>query len=560
MADGAAALDPSSCKLGLRSHERRWVSQGWLGFPFARHPRVGYGPAPGCGLARPRARGSWERNMTRASVAMTSELDRRANHHLMRADGQEDVCLATYAPSAGDLRTTALINDLVLPAAGEREVHGNASFSGKYVVRAASQAAAQGLGIALIHSHPEGVGWQGMSPPDHDTEKSYSRVAETITGHPLVGMTLAGDGTWSARSWRGDRDCQEAESIRVVGTTLRVAWNDKVRKSPPPTSAQVRTVSAWGEAAQADLARLRVLVVGAGTVGIDLAIRLVQAGLQDVSVMDYDTVEVVNLDRLITATPLDAALYRSKTQIALRAMRAAATAASPLLTGHDLSVCEPQGLQAALDYDVIFSCVDRPWPRAVLNQLPYSDLIPVIDGGLAVEPFHDRGLRNATWRAHVVTPGRPCLQCNGQIDGAQVSRDRAGLFDDATYIKNAGLVAPSRENVSLLVPAVTASMLGQFVSLVIAPGGIGVPDPLRFSLSTHTLQHLAVESLAGCSYEQMAGAGDRRASLSRQHAEADDARQWRAAKARSAHVRVGRLAQDVTGRVLTGIERLWADA
>ena len=94
--------------------------------------------------------------MTRTSVAMTSELDAQARRHLLRLDGQEDVCLATYAPSTGDRRTTAVLTDLVLPLDGERRVHGNASFSGRYVVRAASHAAVQGLGIALMHSPRDG--------------------------------------------------------------------------------------------------------------------------------------------------------------------------------------------------------------------------------------------------------------------------------------------------------------------------------------------------------------------------------------------------------------------
>jgi len=289
--------------------------------------------------------------VTRASVAMTGELHLRACGHLLREDGQEDLTLATYAPSTGNLRTTGILTDLVLPRTGERSVHGNASFSGSYVVRAASQAAAQGLGIALLHSHPHSLGWQGMSGADHDTEQSYARVAETITGHPLVGMTLAGDTTWSARFWDHHRGHHNAENVRIVGSTLRVSWNDTLRPAPPSTSAQVRTVSAWGETVQIGLARLRVLVVGVGTVGLDLAIRLVQAGVQHVSVMDFDTVEDINLDRLLTATRIDAALSRSKIHIALRAMRAAATAATPRLTGYDLSICEPQGQRTALDYD-----------------------------------------------------------------------------------------------------------------------------------------------------------------------------------------------------------------
>lgn len=498
--------------------------------------------------------------MIRASVAMTSTLNSRARGHLLRVDGQEDVCLATYAPSIGDQRTTAILSDLVLPHEDERNIHGNASFLGRYLVRAASQAAAQGFGIALMHSHPQGAGWQRMSAADHETERSYARAAETITGLPLVGMTLAGDKTWSARSWDSNGGHRDAESVRIAGTSLQVSWNDTLRPAPPSTSAQVRTISAWGEAMQTNLARLRVLVVGVGTVGLDLAIRLVQAGVQDVSVMDFDTIERINLDRLLTATRIDAALCRSKIHVALRAMHHAATAAIPVLTGYDLSICEPQGQRTALDYDVIFSCVDRPWARAVLNQLAYSDLIPVIDGGLAVEPFADHGMRNATWRAHVIVPGRPCLQCNGQIDGAQVARDRAGLYDDENYIKTGDLKMPSRENVSLLAPAVTASMLGQFVSLVVAPGGIGAPQPLRFSLSTHTLEHLLVETLPGCAYEQATGWGDGRPTLTQQHPAADATRQKREANAKTARVRMGRLLQNVTERASATIQAIWVNS
>ncbi len=489
---------------------------------------------------------------------MTSELDARARRHLLRLDGQEDVCLATYTPSTGDRRTTTVLTDLVLPLEGERNVHGNASFSGRYVVRAASEAAVQGLGIALMHSHPQSAGWQDMSGVDRETEHSYARVAQTIAGHPLVGMTVAADGTWSARSWNSERGHHDAESVRVAGTALRVSWNGTLRPAPASTTAQVRTVSAWGEAVQVDLARLRILVVGVGTVGLDLAIRLVQAGVQHVSVMDFDTVEQINLDRLLTATRIDAALFRSKIYVALRAMRAAATAATPALAGYDLSICEPQGQRTALDHDVIFSCVDRPWPRAVLNQLAYSDLIPVIDGGLAVEPFPEGGMRNATWRAHVITQGRPCLQCNGQIDGAQVARDRAGLFDDDTYIRTAGLKAPARENVSLLAPSVTASMLAQFVSLAVAPGGLGAPDPLRFSLSTHTLEHMPVETLASCAYEQATGWGDRRPNLTKHHPAAEATRQRRNASARVPRVRAGRISQSLVEKASAAIQRVWA--
>ena len=121
------------------------------------------------------------------SAAMPASLHQQLADHLLRADGQEDVCLATYAPSTGATRTSAVLGRAVLPGPGERAVHGNASFTGSYVVRAAREAASAGRGVAALHSHPGGSGWQEMSGPDYDTERSYALLVREITGLPLVG-------------------------------------------------------------------------------------------------------------------------------------------------------------------------------------------------------------------------------------------------------------------------------------------------------------------------------------------------------------------------------------
>ena len=483
--------------------------------------------------------------MRRESVAMTAEVDDQLRRHLLRDDGQEDLCLALYAPSVGSERSTALISELALPRLGERSVHGNASFTGDYVTRVATLATKRGLGVAILHSHPSGRTWQEMSGPDIDAEQAFAYLLHAATGLPLVGMTLAGaTSTWSARIWSADRVPTDAESVRVIGSNLRASWNPSLRPTPPETGSQVRTISTWGPTTQADLARLRVLVVGAGSIGLEIAVRLAASGVQRIGVMDFDTVEEINLDRLIGATRTDARLRRSKLQVAERLMKAAATAKQFDLHLHESSVCEPSGLAIALDYDVIFSCVDRPFPRSILNSIAHADLIPVIDGGIAIDVFDDLSMRSASWRSHILIPGRPCLFCNGQLRPEDVATDREGLLDDALYIAGAGAelgLSKPNQNVALLSAAASSSMMTQFVSFIANPGGRGEPGPLQYHLAGHSLEHVVYELNPRCPWESKVAVGAKRIPLAAKHPKAHEVIGIRRKARRTLSIRIGEM-------------------
>ena len=465
------------------------------------------------------------------SVAMTATTQQALQRLLVRHDGQEDFCLATYRPSTGATRRTALIASAIAPEPGERRVHGNVTVTADYILRGLDIARKTDCGLVLLHSHPDACRWQPMSGPDRAAEASYANLAREVTGLPLVGMTLAtGDKTWSARHWDigvgRQVDCTPATNVRVIGHRLAVSWNDALARPPHPTSRQVRTVSAWGDRCQADLARRRVLVVGAGSVGLDIIVRLAASGLCSLTLMDFDIVEDHNLDRLIGATPRDARLLRPKTHVARRLATTAATAADPRIEVSNLSICEPDGLKLALDHDLIFSCVDRPWPRAVLNALAYTDLIPVIDGGIDLDTFHDGTMRNATWRTHVIRPGRACMSCNRQLDLGQLIPDKQGLLDNPDYIKGADQPArPQGQNVAPLSVSVSAGVLAQYTSFSVAPAGFGDPGPLQYTLSTHGLLHRPYTTRPHCPVEPCEGAGDHRTQLTDRHPQAESKRQ-----------------------------------
>ena len=465
------------------------------------------------------------------SVAMTAATEQGLLELLVRDDGQEDLCLATYRPSTGATRSSALIRTIVPPEKGDRFVHGNATVTADYILRAARIAQDDQCGLVLLHSHPDADRWQFMSGPDRDTESSYAYLVREITGQPLVGMTLAtGNNTWSARHWDvksvNQVDCDHCTNVRVIGDKLAVSWNDTLRPPPPTNDKQVRSVSAWGERCQADLARRSILVVGAGSVGLDVIVRLAASGICDLTVMDFDLVQVHNLDRLIGATLRDALLERPKTHVARREAAKAATASNCRVDISDLSICEPDGLKLALDHDVVFSCVDSPWSRAVVNAMAYTDLIPVIDGGIRIDTLPDNSMRNAIWRSHVIRPNRPCMSCTRQLDLAEVQLDKQGLLNSPEYIAGSGRsVQPSSPNVAPLSVNVVGAMLAQYVSFSVAPAGLGDPGPLRYSLNSHFLEHLADSTKPHCPVEREEGAGDRRTDITDRHEEAENIRQ-----------------------------------
>lgn len=490
-----------------------------------------------------------------SSVALTTELHGRLRGHLLREDGQEDVCFALYHPSRGRIRKTGVVSEAVLPRGGERAVHGNASFSSAYFLRAAGEAAEKGAGLVLLHSHPDGEGWQGTTPEDEEAERGFAAQAMAATGHPLLGMTLAGDESWSARFWervgRGEYERRGCETVRVAGGRLQVTYDERLRPVPGFRPELERTVSSWGPEVQADLARLKVGVVGAGSVGALVAEALARMGIQDLLLLDFDTVETVNLDRLLHARRRDADLARSKVEVLRRALVRSATAASPRVEALEWSVVEERGFRAALDCDVLFSCVDSPGARLVLNIVAYAHLIPVVDGGVRVETPGGRRLRSADWRAHVAAPGRRCMGCIGQFDQDRAGLDLGGLLDERSYIEGLPEDDPVRANQNVFAFGMGAASLEvlQFLSMVVAP--CEVPDVGNHN--HHFVNgHLDVETggcRPDCPYSGgMLATGDASSPVLSRHALAERKRDERARRAGEPKTRIMRLLDDLSDR------------
>jgi hypothetical protein len=452
----------------------------------------------------------------RYSVAMSNSMDAELQAHLLQhGPEQEDVCFALWSPSEGNTRYSGLINRVLLPERGERLLHGNTSFLPEYFDRALAEAMAAKRGLALLHSHPAGALWQGMSADDTAAERGRAPAAKALTGLPLLGMTLAGDGSWSARFWpkRGPRNYrrEDCASVRVVGQELKISFNDELLPPEGFRPELTRTVSAWGPRVQAKIARLKVGIVGLGSVGSLVAESLARMGVGHISLIDFDSIERINLDRVLHSKRSDVKRHRSKIDIAKQSLVRSATAARLKVVASEDSIVEEAGFRVALDCDVLFSCVDRPWPRSVLNFIAYAHLIPVVDGGLAIMARpNGLGLYRADWKVHVAAPSRQCLECLKQYDSGFVAMERDGYLDDPEYI--AGLPndhpAKRNENVFAFSMAAASAEVLQFLSMVVAPFGIADPGTHMYHFVTASFDVDHGRCAALCAFPPLTALGD----------------------------------------------------
>ncbi len=369
---------------------------------------------------------------------MRESLHRTLANHLSSGfrggDVQEEACLALWWPGDGCNCYSGILGEVMLPQAGDRDLHGNVTVQGGYLNRVVDRALEVNAGVAVLHSHP-GPGWQALSGMDEDTESTIVAPFVRETGLPLLGLTMGSDAVWSARFWQqkkhGRFEPEHCTDVRRVGS--RGMRCDSPPRAYPPYIRRpglVRTLDCWGLSAQARLARTHVCVVGAGSVGSIVIEALARTGLEQITIIDEDLVEEGNLDRLVYADKY--CVGSLKADLAAARVRRVSTARRPVVHAVPLSIRTQRAYRMAADADLIVCCVDNAEAREVLNHVAYANCLPLIDGGVLVDS--EKRLLSAKWRAHLVGPDMRCLRCRGQYTSSDARDERVGLRHRGHYV------------------------------------------------------------------------------------------------------------------------------
>lgn len=444
-------------------------------------------------------------------ISIPESINEELLQHLIRDDGEEDLIFALWCPSYGESRFTALIHSIIYPNDEDRQRHGNVSFNVSYFKRVCNEAVRQGKGVCFLHSHPF-PGWQGMSFDDVAAETKMSPNVFTLTDLPLVGMTVGNDGTWSGRIWyheaNGKFKMVWSHLVKSVGKALLPSFNDKLVPKPQYREEFKRTRTVYGETNHLKLSRLKMGIVGLGSVGSIVAENLARMGIENLVLIDFDIIKKHNLDRQLGATKRD--IGSLKIDVVERQLKKSSTAKKINVSKVPHSLAEESGYRSALNCDVLFSCVDRPLPRHILNHIAYSHLIPVIDGGIRVV-FEDNKFFSADWQFQTVSPGKPCLQCLEAYNSSDVDLEKKGLLDKPSYLEGLPDHHPlkSNENVFPFSSHLASFEVFHLMALVTGIGNVNDFGVQRYRykngfLSSYDDRHC----IKGCSFTKLIATGD----------------------------------------------------
>ncbi|MGH7271143.1 MAG: ThiF family adenylyltransferase [Polyangiaceae bacterium] len=287
--------------------------------------------------------------------------------------------------------------------------------------------------------------------------------------------------------------------ISVAGSGLLVLPRQEPTETLPATHA--RQQLALGRQGQARLATTRVGVVGLGGTGSVVCMLLGRLGLRAFLLVDGDHLEAPNFSRVLESSRGDIELQTPKVIIAERALRAVVPGASIVTVDRCLE--HQRDLDTLLACDVIFSCVDRLAPRALLNRLAYASHVPVVDMGSAFRVDESGKMVSQGGKVVVIGPGRPCLWCWGDLDAERIrieslkpaDRDREA---EHGYITGADEPQPSvvTFNTTLAAAAVT-----EFVRMVTCfAGSAAPPDRINFDFEMGTATRARGRSRPGCRF------------------------------------------------------------
>ena len=212
-------------------------------------------------------------------------------------------------------------------------------------------------------------------------------------------------------------------------------------------------------------------MVGASGTGSIVAALFVRAGAHNLVLLDDDTVEDVNLNRILNTRTDDIGAYK----VDILKQRLEATGLGCHVTALHASVLTAEGLEELRDADVVFGCVDnQALPRLALSHYAHQYLRPVIDVGSEIGTDQHGTVISLDARTSYTAPGRACLRCQGLVDPDRLAHETLAQGErervrQQGYAEHLYLAQPAVMELNMRAASLGTLLLRHLLQPVLAP-------------------------------------------------------------------------------------------
>lgn len=334
--------------------------------------------------------------LTKMSNALFDETERGAALYLQHDKAGHRFLVHTYELAVDD--------DVI--AANEFEI----TFAPQFLTRVTRRARSRGVSLGVLHTHPPGALF--FSNTDDHAEQTLAHfMAERSGGLPTFAFVLC-EGTLLARVF----GTSTVLPVRVVGSNVFVT--ETKRDLEPLMDKFDRQIRAFGVEGQRLLNQMSIAIVGLGGTGSVLAQQLAHLGLGSFFLIDADTVEETNLNRIVGSTHSSVGVPKVEVSAKLVAAINPGAKVNCLVA----SVITDEARTLLCQADCIFVCTDSHTSRAFVAELAYQYLIPAIDVGVSISAT--AGIVSAiTGRTQMIGPGMPCLLCCNALNANRIREE-----------------------------------------------------------------------------------------------------------------------------------------
>jgi molybdopterin-synthase adenylyltransferase len=402
--------------------------------------------------------------------------------------GDTEKCAILYATPTvrSDKTVRFLVRDLAWPSPSDYTRRGalEAELSPEFVARITKRARREGTALIFVHSHPgteaplfSSVDWKG---------EQHLRVflAHRHPSAPHVAMVISEGGVRA-------RILGTEENLRVIsiGETRDVLFDPALSEASESEKFD-RQIRAFGVAGQRELQRLRVAIVGLGGIGSIVAQQLAHLGVRDFILVDPDTLESTNLNRVANATVKD--LGKPKVKIAARYIKSVAR--DSRISSVEGDIIQLKTAHRLSDADIIFGCTDSHGSRAVMQQVAYQYMVPYIDTGVTIVAAKGH-VAHIYGRVQLLSPGLACFACDGLLDANEVRRDMMTAFERQAdpYIQGEREPAPAVMSLNGTVASLAVTML-----LAVVTGVPIVSRHILYNALGSTMRPVRAQQNADC--------------------------------------------------------------